>query len=85
MAAKDTHAIIQELLEAKFSVWSVPTLYNGVHLPLEESLETAERRVGGWCQLAASRELVDWSELLGERVSERERGLLRFSRYELLL
>jgi hypothetical protein len=45
MAATDTHATIEELLEAVFSVRSLPMLYNEGHLPLEESLETAVRRL----------------------------------------
>jgi hypothetical protein len=53
MAATDTHATI-ELLEAEFSVRSVSGLYNKGQLPLEESLETAVRRVEGWCEVAAS-------------------------------
>jgi hypothetical protein len=46
MAATDTHATVEEMLEAMFSVRSVPRLYNEVQLSLEESLETAVRRVG---------------------------------------
>jgi hypothetical protein len=49
MAAIDT--TMEELLGIVFSVRSVPRLY---HLPLEESLEMAVRRVGGWCVMAAS-------------------------------
>jgi hypothetical protein len=41
-------ATIEELLEAVFSVRSVPRLYNEGQLPSEESLETAVRVVGGW-------------------------------------
>jgi hypothetical protein len=37
-----------------FSVRSVPMLYNEEKLPLRDSLETAVRRVGGSCELAAS-------------------------------
>jgi hypothetical protein len=70
MAATDTHATIEELLEAVFSVRSVPRLYNESQLLLEESLWTVVRRVGGWCEMAAS---------LGVR------GLLRFSLCDLLL
>jgi PIN domain nuclease of toxin-antitoxin system len=54
MAATDIHATREELLEAVFSVWSVSGLYNEGQLPLEESLETAVRRAGGWCEMAAS-------------------------------
>jgi hypothetical protein len=39
---------------AVFSVRSVPRLYAGDQLPLRQSLETAVRRVGGWCEMAAS-------------------------------
>jgi hypothetical protein len=37
-----------------FSVRSFPRLYNKDQVPLEESLETAVRRVGGLCDMAAS-------------------------------
>jgi hypothetical protein len=39
MAATVTHAIIEELLEAVLSVWSMPRLYNEGQLPFiaEES------------------------------------------------
>jgi hypothetical protein len=37
-----------------FSVPSVPGLYNEDQLPLRDSLETRVRRVGGWCEMAAS-------------------------------
>jgi hypothetical protein len=33
---------------------SVPRLYNEEQLRLRESLETAVRTVGGWCEMAAS-------------------------------
>jgi hypothetical protein len=33
---------------------SVPRLYKEDKLPLRASLETADRGVGGWCELAAS-------------------------------
>jgi hypothetical protein len=52
--AVDTHAVIEELLEALFSVRSVPRLYNEGQLQLRESLETALRSVGGRCEMAAS-------------------------------
>jgi hypothetical protein len=35
-------------------VWSVPRLYNEDQLPLRQSLETIVRRVGSWCEMAAS-------------------------------
>jgi hypothetical protein len=54
MATTDTHATIEELLEAVFSVRSVPKLYNGDQLIIEKSLETGDRRVGGWCEMVAS-------------------------------
>jgi hypothetical protein len=54
MAATDTHTTIEELLEAVFSVRSVRRLYNEDQLPLRESLESAVRSVGGWCEMAAS-------------------------------
>jgi hypothetical protein len=63
-----------------FSVWSIPRVYNKGKLPLEESLETAVRRVGGWCEMAASLGVseVKWNEL----ADECGRGLLRFRRCE---
>jgi hypothetical protein len=45
MAGTGTHAMTEELLEALFSVRSVPRLYNEDQLPLEQSLETPVRRV----------------------------------------
>jgi hypothetical protein len=33
---------------------SLPRLYNEDHLPLRDSPETAVRRVGDWCEMAAS-------------------------------
>jgi hypothetical protein len=47
MAGTDMHATTEELMEAMFSVRSVPRLYNEGQPPLQESLETAVRRVGG--------------------------------------
>jgi hypothetical protein len=35
-------------------VRSVPKLYNEEQLHLRECLETAVRRVGGWCEIATS-------------------------------
>jgi hypothetical protein len=52
MAITDMNAT-EELLSAVFSVRSVLRLYNEDQLPLEESPETAVRRVGGWCETAA--------------------------------
>jgi hypothetical protein len=46
--------------EAVFSVQSMPRLYNEGQLPLEESLETTAKRVGGWCEMASSLG-VTWS------------------------
>jgi hypothetical protein len=60
MDAKGTHVTTEELLEAVFYVRSVPRLYNEGQMPLEEGLETAVRRVGGWCQMAVSLG-VSWS------------------------
>jgi hypothetical protein len=54
MATTDTHATIEELLDAVFSVWSVPKPYTEDQLPLRESPETEIRRVGGWCEITAS-------------------------------
>jgi hypothetical protein len=54
MAAKDTHATIEDLLETVFSLRSVPRLYNEGKMPLEENLEKAVRRVEGCCETAAS-------------------------------
>jgi hypothetical protein len=54
MAATDTHATIEELLEAVFSVLSVPRLYNEGQLPLRNSPEMAVRRVRGWCEMVTN-------------------------------
>jgi hypothetical protein len=54
MAVAQPDATIEELFKEVFSVRSVPRLYNEDHLPLRESPETAFRRVGGWCEMAAS-------------------------------
>jgi hypothetical protein len=50
---------VEEMLRAVFSVQSVPRLYNEVHCHKMRvlSLETAMRRVGGWCEMAASLEV----------------------------
>jgi hypothetical protein len=45
MAAANMHATIVELLEALFSVRSMPRLFNQDQLPLQESPETAVRRL----------------------------------------
>jgi hypothetical protein len=54
MATTDLHGTTKEVLEEVFSVRSMPRLYNEDQLPSEESLETAVRRVGGWCEMAAN-------------------------------
>jgi hypothetical protein len=54
LAARDTHATIEEVLEEGFSVRSVPRLYNEDQWPERESAETAFRRAGDWCEMAAS-------------------------------
>jgi hypothetical protein len=64
MASTDTYARIEELLEAIFSVQSVPRLYNEGQMPLEKSLEMAVRRVGGWVRLPPAWELDSWSNEL---------------------
>jgi hypothetical protein len=46
MTKTDMHATIEKLLEAVFSVRSLPRLHNDDQPPLENSLETAVRRVG---------------------------------------
>jgi hypothetical protein len=45
---------MEQLLEAVSSVRSVPMFSNEDQLSLRQSLETAVRRVGGWCEMAAS-------------------------------
>jgi hypothetical protein len=52
MAATDTHATIEKLLETVFSVRPTARLYNEGQLPLDESLETAVRGVGDSCEMA---------------------------------
>jgi hypothetical protein len=54
MSATDTHATIEELLEAVFSMQSVPWLCNEGQMPLEKSLEMAVRRAEGWYEMATS-------------------------------
>jgi hypothetical protein len=54
MVVTDMPATIEELLDVVFYVRSVPGLHNEGQLPLEESLETAVKTVGGWCEMAAS-------------------------------
>jgi hypothetical protein len=44
------HAITEETFFAQ----SVPMLYNKEQVPLQECLEMAVRRVGGWCEMAAA-------------------------------
>jgi hypothetical protein len=61
MAATNMHATTEELLEAMFSVRSVPRLQNKEQLRLRESLETAVTKVGGECEIAASLG-VSWSK-----------------------
>jgi hypothetical protein len=46
IAASDTHATVEKLLEGVFSVRSVPNLYNEVQLPLPVSLERSREREG---------------------------------------
>jgi hypothetical protein len=53
MAVTDTQTAI-EVLQAVFSVRSVPRLYNEGQMPLADSLETAVTRLGGWCEVATS-------------------------------
>jgi hypothetical protein len=57
MAATNKHGTIEELLEAVFSVRSMPRLYNEQQLRLRMSLEIAVRRVGGWCEMAVRLEV----------------------------
>jgi hypothetical protein len=74
MAATDTHATREELLEAVFSVRFVPRLYNEGQLPLEESLETVVKRIGGCCETAASlRGREPWSRGNSTSAAEADR------------
>jgi hypothetical protein len=57
MATTDMHTPTEELLEVAFSVWTMPRLYKEGQLPLEESLETAVRRVGVWYMMATGLEV----------------------------
>jgi hypothetical protein len=54
MAATDMQATMEGLFRVVFLAWSMPRLYNEGHLPLEESLEMAVRRVGGWCEMVTN-------------------------------
>jgi hypothetical protein len=56
MAATDTHAQTEVLLEVVFSLRSVPRLYNEGQLPLEKRLETTVRRVGVSCETVTGQE-----------------------------
>jgi hypothetical protein len=63
-ATTDTHATVEELLEAAFSMRSVPRLCNECQLQLENSLDATLRIVGGWCEMAASLGVSSNSELV---------------------
>jgi hypothetical protein len=54
MATTEMHATIEGLLEAVFSVQSIPKIYNEDQLSLLQSLETTDRRAGGWCKMTTS-------------------------------
>jgi hypothetical protein len=60
MTTTDMQATMEELLETVLSVWSMLRLYacKEDQLPLEESLVTAGRRLGGWCVIATSLEVI---------------------------
>jgi hypothetical protein len=47
------------LLEAVFSVRSVSGLYKKAQLLLGETCDTAVRKVGGWCEMAARLGVVE--------------------------
>jgi hypothetical protein len=61
MDATYTHTTAEKLLGEVFSVLSMLRLYNEAQLPLDESLETVERRLGAWCKRAASLGVSQWS------------------------
>jgi hypothetical protein len=48
---------MEKLLEAVFCAISAETIYQGAPA-IGESLETAVRIVGGWCEMAASFEVT---------------------------
>jgi hypothetical protein len=52
VVARDAHAT-REWLEGALYVWSMLRQHNKGQMPLR-SLETAFRREGGWCEMAAS-------------------------------
>jgi hypothetical protein len=57
MAATDSHATVEELLQllqAVFSVRYVPRLYTEGQLSLQKCLETVVRKVRSWYETAAS-------------------------------
>jgi hypothetical protein len=66
------HESIIHLFGEMFSMRSVPRLYNEEQLRLLESLEMAVRRVGGWCQMAASLGIsrVEW--VVGQSPASKE-------------
>jgi hypothetical protein len=63
MATTDKHTTMEELLWVVFSVQPVMRLYNEGQLPLGHSLSLlmAARRVEGWCKMAASLRVSQWS------------------------
>jgi hypothetical protein len=52
-------ATVEELLEVVLTLRSVPRLHNEGQLPLEGI------RKEGWCEMAASLGLVEWTESVG--------------------
>jgi hypothetical protein len=54
MATTGMYTTTEELLKAQFSVRFTSGLYNEDQLSSRDSNETAVRRVGGWCEMAAS-------------------------------
>jgi hypothetical protein len=52
--ARDTYTTIEEWLKVVFSARSMPRLCKKDQLLLRDGPETAVRRLGGWCEMAAS-------------------------------
>jgi hypothetical protein len=58
---------MEELLGEVFSIRFVPRLYIEEQLQLQGNLETAMRRVGGWCEMAVVLEVSQLEQLVNCR------------------
>jgi hypothetical protein len=62
MAATDTHATREKLLEGMFSVRSVPMLYNEDQLPLQELRKSSveKKNLWWWVSRGLTPRRIDW-------------------------